>query len=330
MHDAFTKLPTELEPKTTTISSTKHLRFSQIFSSNSPHAHSDVRLVEQVAWDGVETEKEARAKRLGNKEVKWKVLNEGEKVADIGKRNRGPPPLSDRPGRWGQALAELGATICLPAPENSTCELCPIQGTCRAYAEGLEIAREQGLVLGHKQSDKEKGRQTLNGKVEELHKRQLVDIEDAACTLCPSPPPLPFLPPPPPSHPPHRPSDAPANRIKVETQDEADPDVQYLCTLPMTPLPSTEENIQHTRNIQNIQTTTKNVQTTRNTQMNRDENTISVTFYEQNSCLKAHVDDPNLNKPKPSNLLDPTAKEFITTYCAQYPYTKPKAQKQSK
>ncbi|KAI1435579.1 DNA glycosylase [Xylaria sp. CBS 124048] len=49
--------------------------------------------------------------------------------------------VSDRPGRWGQALMELGSTICTPKPD---CEACPISGTCRAYAEGLMLASTKG------------------------------------------------------------------------------------------------------------------------------------------------------------------------------------------
>lgn len=37
------------------------------------------------------------------------------------------------PGQWNQALMELGSTVCTPRPK---CEECPIQRTCRAYAEG--------------------------------------------------------------------------------------------------------------------------------------------------------------------------------------------------
>ncbi|KAF4339786.1 A G-specific adenine glycosylase [Fusarium beomiforme] len=44
---------------------------------------------------------------------------------------------SDRPGRWGQALMELGSTICIPKPN---CSECPITSTCRAYAEGKALA----------------------------------------------------------------------------------------------------------------------------------------------------------------------------------------------
>ncbi|KIH86463.1 A/G-specific adenine glycosylase [Sporothrix brasiliensis 5110] len=46
------------------------------------------------------------------------------------------PAVSDRPGRWGQALMELGSTVCAPKPD---CAACPIRSTCRAYAEGLVL-----------------------------------------------------------------------------------------------------------------------------------------------------------------------------------------------
>lgn len=51
--------------------------------------------------------------------------------------SEGNVPISDRPGRWGQALMELGSTICTPKPN---CSQCPITSTCRAYGEGLLIA----------------------------------------------------------------------------------------------------------------------------------------------------------------------------------------------
>lgn len=64
---------------------------------------------------------------------------------------------SDIPGRWGQALMELGSTLCTPKPD---CGACPISATCRAYNEGLVRARGTTLT-----------------------QRGLPDIEDA-CTLC--------------------------------------------------------------------------------------------------------------------------------------------------
>ena len=67
-------------------------------------------------------------------------------------------PLSDRPGRWGQALMELGSTVCTPKPN---CGECPITSTCRAYAEGQQLAK----------------------KAKTPGKQNVPDIEDA-CTMC--------------------------------------------------------------------------------------------------------------------------------------------------
>ncbi|PSR75480.1 DNA glycosylase [Coniella lustricola] len=49
----------------------------------------------------------------------------------------GKPQPTDGPGKWGQALMELGSTICTPQPN---CLACPITATCRAYQEGETIA----------------------------------------------------------------------------------------------------------------------------------------------------------------------------------------------
>lgn len=46
-------------------------------------------------------------------------------------------PKSDRPGRWGQGLMELGSTVCTPKPN---CSACPITLSCRAYQEGQAFA----------------------------------------------------------------------------------------------------------------------------------------------------------------------------------------------
>ncbi|OTA97192.1 hypothetical protein M434DRAFT_64135, partial [Hypoxylon sp. CO27-5] len=72
---------------------------------------------------------------------------------------------SDRPGRWGQALMELGSTVCTPKPN---CAACPITSTCRAYGEGLQLAAERGLV-----------------SKPSIMKSTAPDIEDA-CALCKS------------------------------------------------------------------------------------------------------------------------------------------------
>ncbi|PSN71364.1 DNA glycosylase [Corynespora cassiicola Philippines] len=63
---------------------------------------------------------------------------------------------SDVPGKWNQALMELGSTICTPRPK---CDECPIQKTCRVYTEG----------------------QALSNKTKRAS--SIPDIEDA-CTLC--------------------------------------------------------------------------------------------------------------------------------------------------
>jgi A/G-specific adenine glycosylase len=70
-------------------------------------------------------------------------------------------PKSDRPGRWGQALMELGSTVCTPKPN---CSECPISSTCRVYQEGRELAKK-----GSKAS----------GVTTKAH----IDIEDL-CNLC--------------------------------------------------------------------------------------------------------------------------------------------------
>ena len=73
---------------------------------------------------------------------------------------------SDRPGRWGQALMELGSTVCTPLKPN--CAACPVTETCRAYQEGYALAVEKGHVSGARNKVK---------------KDVLPDIEDL-CTLC--------------------------------------------------------------------------------------------------------------------------------------------------
>ncbi|PWN35505.1 DNA glycosylase [Meira miltonrushii] len=71
--------------------------------------------------------------------------------------------VSDGPGRWGQALMELGSTVCTPKPD---CANCPITTTCRAYAEGVSLAKKAKLMSISSQSDQPVG-----------------DIEDL-CSVC--------------------------------------------------------------------------------------------------------------------------------------------------
>lgn len=42
----------------------------------------------------------------------------------------------DNPGRWNQAMMELGATICLP--RNPLCGDCPVSRQCKAHRRGVE------------------------------------------------------------------------------------------------------------------------------------------------------------------------------------------------
>ncbi|KAF9276872.1 hypothetical protein BGZ68_009694 [Mortierella alpina] len=55
----------------------------------------------------------------------------------------------DRPGCFNQALMELGAVVC--TPQNPKCDECPVQTSCRAYAETLDARRSRKEVLGTSQ-----------------------------------------------------------------------------------------------------------------------------------------------------------------------------------
>ncbi|TWU73133.1 hypothetical protein ED733_001311 [Metarhizium rileyi] len=63
--------------------------------------------------------------------------------------------VSDRPGRWGQALMELGSTVCTPKPN---CSQCPVTASCRVYNEARSHTGQRKTNVIH-------------------------DIEDM-CTLC--------------------------------------------------------------------------------------------------------------------------------------------------
>jgi A/G-specific adenine glycosylase len=76
------------------------------------YANSKDKKVIDFLWTSSESLVKSAAKRTGSEEE------------------------SDIPGRWNQAMMELGSTICTPAPK---CEDCPIQITCRAYAEGTAL-----------------------------------------------------------------------------------------------------------------------------------------------------------------------------------------------
>ncbi|KAF9575783.1 hypothetical protein EC968_001570 [Mortierella alpina] len=52
----------------------------------------------------------------------------------------------DRPGCFNQSLMELGAMVC--TPQNPKCDECPVQTSCRAYAETLDARRSRKEALG--------------------------------------------------------------------------------------------------------------------------------------------------------------------------------------
>ncbi|KAK3935725.1 DNA glycosylase [Diplogelasinospora grovesii] len=103
------------------------------------------------------------------------------------RREEGEPPLSDRPGRWGQALMELGSTVCTPKPN---CSACPVTDTCRAYAEGHALATEAGLVgSSKKQLPAAPDIEELCGLCEYFEDVvELDDEEDGTVTLADNPP----------------------------------------------------------------------------------------------------------------------------------------------
>lgn len=93
-----------------------------------------------------------------------------ERVALAGAQQGAQGQPNDGPGRWGQALMELGSTVCTPRPN---CADCPVTATCRAYQEGKELAAARGLCSSSSTSS---SAQSINGAV---------DIEDL-CQLCDS------------------------------------------------------------------------------------------------------------------------------------------------
>ncbi|KAK3305611.1 DNA glycosylase [Chaetomium strumarium] len=95
---------------------------------------ADRRVVE-VLWEAAE-------------ELAKVVARDGAEGEGDGKEQTEKP--SDRPGRWGQALMELGSTVCTPKPN---CSLCPITKTCRAYAEGVALATKARDVAGAEDGD---------------------------------------------------------------------------------------------------------------------------------------------------------------------------------
>ncbi len=83
----------------------------------------------------------ANAKDKKTSDFLWKVADR------CVKHVAGYPEMmkSKVPGQWNQALMELGSTICTPRPK---CDTCPIQKTCRAYAEGEVLAKRDKKSSG--------------------------------------------------------------------------------------------------------------------------------------------------------------------------------------
>ncbi|CEH13192.1 A/G-specific adenine DNA glycosylase [Ceraceosorus bombacis] len=110
-----------------------------------------------------------------------KVLNVLERearacVEAVAKRDTNGKTLPSKScGDWGQAIMELGATICTPLRPD--CQRCPIRPTCRAYAEGSTLA-----AVALRPND-----ETHRSVARFLHSSPAVseetDIEDL-CTLC--------------------------------------------------------------------------------------------------------------------------------------------------
>ncbi|CAK7265091.1 hypothetical protein SEPCBS57363_001411 [Sporothrix epigloea] len=99
------------------------------------------------------------------------VVAQDENEEDDEKKRSCEAPVSDRPGRWGQALMELGSTVCMPKPD---CAACPISSTCRVFAEGLLLHERGKKVVSFHGSDETRKMCDLCEQFPEL------DEEDAA------------------------------------------------------------------------------------------------------------------------------------------------------
>ncbi|PWN39953.1 DNA glycosylase [Ceraceosorus guamensis] len=110
-----------------------------------------------------------------------KVLNVLERearacVEAVAKRDTNGKTLPSKScGDWGQAIMELGATICTPLRPD--CQRCPIRPTCRAYAEGSTLA------AGTLRPNDETHRTVERFPHSSPAVSEETDIEDL-CTLC--------------------------------------------------------------------------------------------------------------------------------------------------
>lgn len=75
---------------------------------------------------------------------------------------------SDRPGCFNQALMEMGAVVC--TPQNPKCSECPVQSSCRAYAEVIDLRRSRKEAIGASRK-----RETMNDNNQDA---------DDKCELC--------------------------------------------------------------------------------------------------------------------------------------------------
>ncbi|KAE8236433.1 hypothetical protein A4X13_0g9154 [Tilletia indica] len=95
--------------------------------------------------------------------------DEGTTVDEDDEGEEGVVPPSATPGRWNQALMELGSTICTPFPR---CAACPIQQSCRAYTEGQALVQSQN-----------KGKTSAPSGPSEKAVQDIEDIE-SLCSIC--------------------------------------------------------------------------------------------------------------------------------------------------
>jgi A/G-specific adenine glycosylase len=80
-------------------------------------------------------------------------------------------PKSDVPSFWNQAMMEIGSTLCKPL--KPACNQCPIQKTCKSYAEGEWLADSRRKLKGESSSVTS----------DRTSKVETMDIEDL-CSLC--------------------------------------------------------------------------------------------------------------------------------------------------
>ena len=132
--------------------------------------HADVKdsRADALLWDvaGQLVARVAAEKEKGNGNV-----SDGDQALATGREKENIS--SAVPGRWNQALMDLGATVCT-ASGRPRCGVCPVRGWCGAFAEGVALLRDKDAA-------------TLSGGAREGIRLETtvesVDIEDV-CVLC--------------------------------------------------------------------------------------------------------------------------------------------------